>query len=285
MTPTRRSGGFFVTPSPLLLGSAGIHGAALASVAWSPSVWPLALGAVAASHAAITLAGLLPRAALLGPNISRLPPAAGPVVALTFDDGPDPEVTPRVATLLASAGVRATFFCIGRRAEQHPDLVRALRVAGHGIENHTYHHHNTFAFGGPANLASEIRRAQEALAQSGPPPRFFRPPAGMQSPWVPGAVAATGLQHVSWTRRGFDTVTADSHRVARRLLTNLRAGDILLLHDGNAASSATGRPVVLDALTRVLDRMVAAGLQSRPLHELLPCASRAPLSAGSPGTD
>lgn len=273
MTPASRSGGFFVTPSPLLLGCAGIHGAALASVAWAPSMWPQALGAVAASHAAIAVAGLLPRASLLGPNLSRLPPTAGPVVALTFDDGPDPEVTPRVAALLASAGVRATFFCIGQRAEQHPEVVRALRDAGHGIENHTYHHHNTFAFGGPRHLVAEIRCAQDALAQSGPPPRFFRAPAGIQSPWVPGAVAAVGLRHVSWTRRGFDTVTADSGRVARRLLTNLRPGDILLLHDGRAARDGAGRPVVLDALSRVLDAMTAAGWQSRPLHELLPPAS------------
>lgn len=270
MTRITRSGGFFVRPSALLVGSAGLHGAALAGLAWAPAMWPAVLGAIAVNHAAIAVAGMLPRCDLLGPNVTRLPATAGARVALTFDDGPDPEVTPQVAALLASAGVRASFFCIGRRAEQHPDVIAALRAAGHGIENHTYAHRNTFAFGGPAALGAEIARAQSALAASGAPPRFFRPPAGMQNPWVPGAVAAAGLAHLSWTRRGFDTVTPDARRVAARLERGLGAGDILLLHDGNCARDAHGRPVVLDALARLLDRMATAGLQSQPLHELLP---------------
>lgn len=259
-----------MTPSPLLVGSVALHGAALAGVVAVPAAWPLALGAVAATHAGLTVAGLLPRAALLGPNITRLPAEARSLVALTFDDGPDPDVTPQVAALLASAGARASFFCIGQRAEAHPEVVRALRDAGHGIENHTYHHHNGFAFGGPRALRAEIHHAQQVLADGAQAPHFFRPPAGMQNPWVPGAVASAGLRHVSWTRRGFDTVTPEASRVAGRLLAGLGSGDILLLHDGRSARDVKGRAVVLDALARVLDAMAAAGLQSRPLHELLP---------------
>lgn len=265
-------GGFFSRPSPLLATSAGVHAAAAAWALADPSRWPLALGAVALNHAAIAAACVSPRSGLLGPNLTRVDVATG-AVALTFDDGPDPEVTPRVLALLASAGVRASFFCIGHRAVRHPEIVAAIRAAGHGVENHTFHHHHGFAFSGPRALGAEIQRGQDAIAAvAGAAPRFFRAPAGMRNPWVPGAVADVGLRYVSWTRRGFDAVSGDAAQVAARLTRGLAAGDILLLHDGNSGRRPGGPPVVVEALRRVLDRMAAAGLGSAPLHELVPSA-------------
>lgn len=263
-------GGFFSRPSPLLAASAGVHAAAAAWAVAAPSRWPLALGAVALNHAAIAAACVSPRSGLLGPNLTRIAGATG-VVALTFDDGPDPEVTPQVVALLASAGVRASFFCIGQRAARHPEVVAAVRAAGHGVENHTFHHHHGFAFSGPRALGAEIQRGQDAIAAvAGVAPRFFRAPAGMRNPWVPGAVADVGLRYVSWTRRGFDAVSRDPARVAARLTRGLAAGDILLLHDGHSGRRPGGRPVVLETLARVLDAMAAAGLGSAPLHVLVP---------------
>lgn len=263
-------GGFFSRPSPLLAASAGVHAAAAAWAVAAPSRWPLALGAVALNHAAIAAACVSPRSGLLGPNLTRIAGATG-VVALTFDDGPDPEVTPQVVALLASAGVRASFFCIGQRAARHPEVVAAVRAAGHGVENHTFHHHHGFAFSGPRALGAEIQRGQDAIAAvAGVAPRFFRAPAGMRNPWVPGAVADVGLRYVSWTRRGFDAVSRHPARVAARLTRGLAAGDILLLHDGHSGQRPGGRPVVLETLARVLDAMAAAGLGSAPLHVLVP---------------
>lgn len=264
--------GFFVTPSPLLVASGAVHAAAASWAFADPSRWPLALAAVALNHAGIAAACVSPRSRLLGPNLTRVAGATG-VVALTFDDGPDPDVTPQVLALLAAAGVRASFFCIGARVERHPELVTAIRAGGHGVENHTFHHHHGFAFNGPAALTAEIRRGQEAItAVSGAPPRFFRAPAGMRNPWVPGAVASVGLAYVSWTRRGYDAVSRDAVRVAARLTRGLAAGDILLLHDGHGGRLPDGRPVVVETLTRVLEAMAAAGLGSAPLHELVPRA-------------
>src|SRR5512139_4028402 len=96
-------------PAPALKASFGLHGAAALGTLVLPAAWPGARGAVAANHAALTLAGLLPRSTLLGPNLTRLPEASAArrEIALTFDDGPDPEVTPRVLDLLDGAGVRA----------------------------------------------------------------------------------------------------------------------------------------------------------------------------------
>jgi peptidoglycan-N-acetylglucosamine deacetylase len=265
-------------PSRLLAASAGLHGAALAALLASPRSWDLVLAAVLGNHLVIGALATLPRSAWLGPNITRLPAigAHDHLVALTFDDGPDPEVTPAVLDLLEEAGARATFFCVGRRAERHPGVVAAIRAKGHGLENHTYAHPNGFALRGPRGLRREIMRAQEAIERAGGGrPSLFRAPAGIQNPWLAAVLARAGLSLVSWSRRGFDTVTRDGARVAERLGRGLHAGSILLLHDGSSARDARGRPVVLDALPRVLDQMGRKGLRSDALHAILERADNA----------
>jgi peptidoglycan/xylan/chitin deacetylase (PgdA/CDA1 family) len=259
-------------PSPFLAASAGLHGVALATLLASPGSWGLVLTAVIGNHLAITAAGMLPRCAWLGPNITRLPAARARVglVGLTFDDGPDPEVTPAVLDLLEVADARATFFCVGRRAEAYPAVVAAIRARGHGVENHSYSHPNGFALRGPRGLRREILEAQDAIERSGGGrPSLFRAPAGIQNPWLAAVLAKAGLSLVSWTRRGFDTVTRDGPRVASRLARGLSAGDILLLHDGSSARAENGQPVVLAALPRVLDEMSRKGLRSEALHTIL----------------
>lgn len=245
-------------------GSAALHATALAGAALAPELWPWALGAVAANQAAITAGGLLPRSRLLGPNWTRLPDASAArgEVALTFDDGPDPEVTPRVLEILGRRGARASFFCIGERASRHPRLVRGLVEAGHAVENHTLRHRHDFAFLGPRRYRAEIGAAQARLAElAGRAPRFFRAPAGLRNPLLQPALSRLDLQLVSWTRRGFDTRNRDPQAVLGRLLRGLAAGDILLLHDGHAARTARGAPVVLEALPPLLDALEAARLR------------------------
>src|ERR1700733_8980008 len=112
------------TPAPLLKASAALHAGALALALARPSLWPWALGAVILNHAQLTATGLWPRSTLLGPNLTRLPAAAARrgEIALSIDDGPDPAVTPQVLELLDQYGVKATFFCVGRRVEDYADL-------------------------------------------------------------------------------------------------------------------------------------------------------------------
>lgn len=253
-------------PTPLLRGSALVHLAALALAATGR--WPWGAAAIVADHALLAAAGLAPRSGLLGPVVTRLPAeaAARREVALTFDDGPHPEVTPAVLDLLETSGHRASFFLVGRRAAVHPRLAAEIVARGHAVENHTFHHANGFAFLGPRRMTAEVDRAQQTLtALAGRPPAWFRPVAGMRNPWMGPLVAGRGLAIASWTRRGFDTVVADPARVVRRLTSGLAAGDVLLLHDGAAASTAAGRPVVLEALPAVLDALAERGLQGVPL--------------------
>jgi len=259
-------------PNAFLRGSLALHAAALAGAAVGPELWPWALGAIAANQAAALAGGMLPRARLLGPNLTRLPPAAAArrEVALTLDDGPDPEVTPRVLEVLARADVRASFFCIGQRAERHPALVREIVAQGHAVENHSLRHRHDFALLGLGGYLREIGEAQTRLATiAGSAPRFFRAPAGLRNPFLDYALARLGLPLVSWTRRGFDTRTAAAQTVHARLTRGLAAGDILLLHDGHAARTSAGRAVSLEVLPRLLADLSSAGLRPVTLRAAL----------------
>jgi len=251
-------------PTPAIRASYAIHAGA-AALALVPGQWPLALAAFAANQAVLIGAGLWPRSTLLGPNLTRLPAAAAArgEVALTIDDGPDPEVTPRVLDLLDAAGAKATFFCIGRDVVQHAALAREMVARGHCIENHSQHHLKLFAALGPWQMHREIADAQESIAATvGRAPRFFRPTAGLRNPLLEPILARLDLRLVSWTRRPFDTRCGDPGVVVDRLTRGLAAGDILLMHDGNAAQTRDSKPVILEALPRLLDALQIAGLRS-----------------------
>jgi peptidoglycan/xylan/chitin deacetylase (PgdA/CDA1 family) len=263
-------------PSPAIKLSAALHLGAGMGIALAPAWWPAALGVLAANHAVLTAAGLWPRSRLLGPNVTRLP--AGAVtrgeVALTFDDGPLPEVTPRVLDLLDAAGAKASFFCIGELARRHPAIAREIVARGHDVQNHSMRHLKHFAAFGPRRMRQEIAEAQECLAEAcGRAPRFFRPTAGLRSPFLEPLLCRLDLRLASWTRRGFDTRCGDPALLARRLLDGLRAGDILLLHDGSSAPAPDGRPSVLAVLPRVLEALRAADLRAVRLTDALPEAA------------
>jgi peptidoglycan-N-acetylglucosamine deacetylase len=260
------------SPSPLLYASAAIHAGAAAAVLSRPPIWPWALGAVAVNHLALSAAGLWPRSHLLGANWTRMPPTSGDTVAITIDDGPEPDVTPKVLAQLGKHGACATFFCVGERVLRHADLAREIIRQGHSIENHSQRHRHDFSLLGPRRMRNEISRAQDSIfAATGIIPRFFRAPAGLRNPFLDAVLHRLDLHLVSWTRRGFDTVSGDADKVYRRVAHPLEAGDILLLHDGNAARSSHGHPVILEVLPRLLDALASRGLKTATLRSALPC--------------
>jgi len=257
---------------PLLWATAGVHAVAPLAMLAMPAEWPWVLAALVANHAVVTAVGLWPRSTALGPNLKRLPDAAAArrEVALTIDDGPEPEVTPAVLDLLDAAGARATFFCIAANAQRHPELVREIVRRGHSVENHSHVHSHRFSLLGPRGLAREIGAAQSVLSDvTGVAPRFFRAPAGLRNPFLAPVLHGMGLALASWTRRGFDTRERDPQRVLQRLTRGLAAGDILLLHDGNCARDAQGRPVVLAVLPALLDELRRQGLVPVSLPQAL----------------
>jgi peptidoglycan/xylan/chitin deacetylase (PgdA/CDA1 family) len=259
-------------PTPLVASSVGLHCIAGASAVLAFETWPWAFGAVAANHMVLGAVGMWPRSTMLGPNLTRLPtPAiARREIALTFDDGPDPEVTPRVLDILDARGVRASFFCIAEHAARHPELCREIARRGHAVENHSRTHLLNFALRGPGGTRREVSAAQSDLAAiTGRLPRFFRAPAGIRSPFLDPVLHDLGLKLVSWTRRGFDTRRSDVEEVAALLADGLAAGDILLMHDGNCARTAHGRPVVLQVLPRLIDEAQSLGLRPVTLEHAI----------------
>jgi len=260
------------SPPPLLYASAAVHLGAAAAMLARPRAWPWALGALAANHAALAAAGLWPRSQLLGPNWIRLPAQDGAAagVAITIDDGPDPDVTPQVLSQLAAHHALATFFCVGARVERYANLAREIVSRGHAIENHSQRHRHNFSLLGPGSMSVEISRAQESILRvTGSRPRFFRAPAGLRNPFLDPVLTRLQLRLASWTRRGFDTVNANADAVYRRLANPLQDGDILLLHDGNAARGRGGKPVILEVLPRLLDTLASKQLRPVTLRSAL----------------
>jgi peptidoglycan/xylan/chitin deacetylase (PgdA/CDA1 family) len=255
-------------PSPALRATFALHAMAGAVAVAQPGAWPWAFGALAANHVLIVAAGLWPRSTLLGPNLLRLPDQAArrSEVALTLDDGPDAKVTPAVLDLLDEHDAKASFFCVGERARKHPALVREIARRGHSVENHSARHSHWFSLYGLRKLRHEIEQAQDTLGRlTGRLPEFFRAPAGLRNPFLDPVLTSLRLAQVSWTRRGFDTVTHNPATVLRRLTAGLAPGDILLLHDGHSAVMPDGRPVALAVLPKLLDVLAQRGLKSTSL--------------------
>jgi len=254
------------------MASAALHLGAGAATLLRPRLWPFALGAVALNHLVLTATGLWPKSRLLGPNWTRLPAdsACRGEVAITIDDGPDPEVTPRILAQLGHYGARASFFCVGERVERYPELAREIVRCGHSIENHTQRHRHTFSLLGPRAIQAEIARAQDSIARvTGVSPRFFRAPAGLRNPFLEPVLCRMQLRLATWTRRGFDTVSGNADVVYRRLVSSLQGGDILLLHDGHSARTVAGAPVVLEVLPRILDAAQSRGLKPVTLQQAI----------------
>jgi peptidoglycan/xylan/chitin deacetylase (PgdA/CDA1 family) len=240
--------------------------AAAATVGITVGAGPaIALGAVGLGvH---TWAVASPRSSFYLPVIWRLG-ADSPGLALTFDDGPNPEVTPRLLDLLAERRQRATFFVIGQHVRAHGALVRRMVDEGHAIGRHSDGHSRWFNCWGPAAVARDLDACGQAIADAAgiPPPRLFRPPVGLKNPLVAHAVRRLGLRTVTWSARGFDTTGAAPAVVLRRLGRGLGPGSILLLHDGHEPTRPAARATCLAVLPDLLALIAQRDVRSLALR-------------------
>lgn len=171
-------------------------------------------------------------------------------LALTFDDGPHPQHTLDVLAVLAQHQVPATFFCIGKYAEQYPDVVRQVEAAGHLIGNHSYSHNPWLPFRSVQVVAHDYQQAQWVL--SGVlqrPPAFVRPPYGITNPTVGRALRRLGLPVIGWHIRSYDTLMRSPEAVARRVVRRLRPGAVILLHDRLPLAAAALQILIREAHT------------------------------------
>lgn len=186
----------------------------------------------------------------------------GNKVALSFDDGPDANITPQVLEALAEHDAHASFFVIGKHVEANPALTQRIVDAGHELGNHSYAHSRLLNFRGVAAMREEIDKAMSVLkpyrqSADARGQALYRPPIGLKNPPLARVVQDMQLRVVAWTVHSRDTRMRDAEKIARRVLRKLQPGDIILMHDGHDLPGKQ-RPVTVAAL-----RLILAGLRER----------------------
>jgi chitin deacetylase len=183
------------------------------------------------------------------------------LLAITFDDGPDPKNTPLVLAALAKAKAHATFFVIGRQVDQHPKLVRAIMEGGHAIGLHSYSHK---ARPTPAQAVQEIDRTVLALKKAtGRRTELLRPPYGLTNTNLTNAARKRGYSVILWTVASADTMHINTTSICNNVIHTPNPGDIILLHDG------PGHARTANAVPRILSELQKAGFEFVTMPELM----------------
>src|ERR1051325_11316114 len=195
---------------------------------------------------------------IFGRTISRLP-THDRALALTFDDGPNPDATPVVLDALAARGVKATFFILGRHAERWPALVKRVADEGHSIGNHGYYHRKLH-FKSPDYVRHDLELGTEAIERAARvKPSLFRAPHGFRSPWVTAIARSLGQRTVGWSLGVWDSDRPGVESIAQRTIDGARPGSILLLHDGDGYDPRGDRMQTARAVPLIVDRLLAQG--------------------------
>ena len=227
---------------------------------------------------ACAVAPFLPRVGFFLPIVGRGKPGEKGV-ALTFDDGPDPEVTPLLLDLLDRHAVSATFFVTGERAARHPSILRDILSRGHAIGNHSYHHFPFLMLKGIRTLRREIESTQSLLAGFGIVPLAFRPPVGITNPLLWRVLLEQGMYCVNYSCRAVDIGNRRIGRLSETVLKAVSRGDIIALHDVAPRHAGPERLIAeFDALLRGLKEK---GPEVVPLDRLI--GREVMRKEGSPG--
>ncbi|HDQ93159.1 MAG TPA: polysaccharide deacetylase family protein, partial [Synergistetes bacterium] len=196
---------------------------------------------------ALVVAFLIPRPAGATPNPIASGPTGVPVVALTFDDGPHERETPILLDILEKHGVRATFFIVGTRAVDHPDILNEIVAMGHGVANHSWSHRNMPLLERQA-MYQEIAFCSQAIeAITGIRPKFFRPPGGNWDSALLEVASDLGLPLVLWSLNAYDTRTKSAEEIAALVIRRAGPGSIILMH-GGMENTMLAIPAIIEGL-------------------------------------
>lgn len=188
---------------------------------------------------------------VFGPVLGHLPTHEH-LVALTFDDGPNPDATPRILDTLGEYGVRATFFVLGRHAERWPELVHRAVTEGHQLGNHGYFHRKLH-LKSPFYVRRDLGLGKRAIERAGAhSPRFFRAPHGFRSPWVSLIAGSMGERTIGWSLGVWDSDQPGVTAIVDRTMEGVRPGSIVLLHDGDGYNADGNRLQTAAALPRII---------------------------------
>jgi peptidoglycan/xylan/chitin deacetylase (PgdA/CDA1 family) len=225
------------------------------------------LGAQLGLIALAVSAAFFPHWQVFGPAFSRGPRDRNEV-ALTFDDGPHPRWTRVVLDALDAAGHRATFFLIGERVAQHPELAREIVSRGHQVALHGHDHRWQVLFW-PRRIARDFALGLQAVRDAcGRLPRCYRPPIGLAGPATLTAVADWGFTLVGWTLRPYDGRGGTAGALRERL-HSVGPGDVVLLHDAPTSRPESEPPLAVEVLPDLLLDLKARGLRSVPIATML----------------
>lgn len=192
------------------------------------------------------------------------------VVALTLDDGPDPVYTPQVLDILERFQVKATFFLIGRQAQVHPELVRAIKDRGQAIGNHSQNHHFYLSWLGPERMRAEVLDTQEVIFQiNGEYPRYFRAPLGWVSSELVALCRELKLPIINGSIKAGDVSNPGTDQIVESVLSRVQNGDIIILHDAGGVGGYRNRSQTLEALPIIIERLKEKGYQFVFIDELI----------------
>jgi peptidoglycan/xylan/chitin deacetylase (PgdA/CDA1 family) len=230
---------------------------------------------VAAAGAAVLL-GQYPTMQVYGATICR-EPTAGRKVCLTYDDGPNPELTPRLLDLLDRYGAKATFFLIGEWAEREPGLIRETVARGHALGNHTYTH-PTMPAHGAKRIREELRRCRAGVEASGETfstidgAALMRPPYGRRRPGTLRTMREEGYVPVTWSVTCYDWRAHTTTRAISRRGKRAKEGDIILLHDGSNEEPAADRHKSIEGTENILEHLTPKGYSFVTVPDLVAAA-------------
>jgi polysaccharide deacetylase family sporulation protein PdaB len=216
----------------------------------------------------LTLSAVLPENDVFGRVFYNMQ-TTQKVVALTFDDGPNPPYTEQMLDVLKENHVQATFFLIGQNVEKHPELVKRIAAEGHQIGNHTYHHMDLLKADRKV-IADEVDRTNQAIfAASGITPHLVRPPHGFRDPVVMEMMADRGLKVVEWSVMSRDWLNPGVDTIVERTVSKVRNGSIILLHDGDGIESQNPRAQTIEATRRIIQILSARGYKFVTVDQIL----------------
>lgn len=254
-------------PARIVFWAATLGGIAFAvyAVLTAPPTLPVAVACAFAYGAVITTGVLFLRLRMFADAIVEAPEGTRGV-ALTFDDGPDPETTNEVLDVLDRRGVKATFFVIGAKAAKHPEIVRAIVARGHDVGVHGFAHDRLFSLRGAKRVRADLERAIRTLEGiTDKRPVLFRPPIGHTNPTIARVADELDLIVVGWTVAARDGIArAKVDDVVARVSRGVRDGAIVVLHD--AAERGGRKPAGVAALGAVLDAIEEKNLTVVPLE-------------------
>lgn len=191
------------------------------------------------------------------------------IIALTFDDGPEPNITPKILDILKKYNIKATFFVVGKNAKDYSDVLKRIYKEGHLVANHSYKH-NYQMFNFPSKILKDAELTNELIYKAiGKYPVFYRPPFGLRTTWGAKVLNKNGFKIITWDNMTNDYWNINPKKLFKKITSKARKGGIIVLHDGSEGFSIKNRTnIVDDGLENIIKYLKSKNFQFISLNEM-----------------